>query len=321
MSRGSSSQHANGRRSNSHHNHRSSRSSSHPLNPHSSRIAHLLHFDQYDRTFTFISPVVKYFLFFFNLIVWVCGCLLITLGAWSFLEEYNDTLISIRNVFDVILHISLAIIVFGTIVFSMSFAGCIGALRENLFLLKIYSLMLLILFIGEVIISAMAFMFPNSFLYHVKETLSRDPIIKYRDDPNLQNIIDVIQTEFRCCGISDKGYKDWSKNIYFECIDTNPSRERCAVPYSCCRNPRNLDSGLINIECGFNMQNISSVVEVNKDIYTRGCIEAITETLEPNMNIVSAVCFTFAIVQLFAMFLARSLQGQISAQQSRWLGR
>lgn len=161
MSRGSSSQHANGRRSNSHHNHRSSRSSSHPLNPHSSRIAHLLHFDQYDRTFTFISPVVKYFLFFFNLIVWVCsrlpdnhqeymnfcfdfhqvcGCLLITLGAWSFLEEYNDTLISIRNVFDVILHISLAIIVFGTIVFSMSFAGCIGALRENLFLLKIVCL-------------------------------------------------------------------------------------------------------------------------------------------------------------------------------------
>ena len=69
--------------------------------------------------------------------------------------------------------------------------------------------MLLILFIGEVIISAMAFMFPNSFLYHVKETLSRDPIIKYRDDSNLQNIIDVIQTEFRCCGISDKGYKDW----------------------------------------------------------------------------------------------------------------
>ncbi|KAH9405051.1 Synaptobrevin [Tyrophagus putrescentiae] len=77
-------------------------------------------------------------------------------------------------------------------------------------------------------------------------------------------------------------------------------------------------SGLINIECGFNMQNISSVVEVNKDIYTRGCIEAITETLEPNMNMVSIGCFVFAIVQLFAMFLARSLQGQIKSQLSRW---
>ena len=46
------------------------------------------------------------------------------------------------------------------------------------------------------------------------------------------------------------------------------------------------------------MQNISSVVEVNKDIYTRGCIEAITETLEPNMNLVSAVFFAFAIIQV-----------------------
>lgn len=305
----SSTQPANGRRQR--------RPSSRPVNP-NSRFAQFLHFEQFDENFSFISPYVKYFLFFFNLIVWLAGCLLITLGAWSFLEEYNDTLISVRTVFDVILHISLAIIVLGSIVFLMSFAGCIGALRENLFLLNLYSTMLLFLFIGEVVISAMAFMFPNSFLYHIKEGLSRDPIIKYRDDPNLQNIIDVIQTEFRCCGISDKGYKDWSKNIYFECNDVNPSRERCAVPYSCCRNPRNFDSGLINIECGFNMQNISSVVEVNKDIYTRGCIEAITETLEPNMNMVSIGCFVFAIVQLFAMFLARSLQGQIKSQLSRW---
>lgn len=69
--------------------------------------------------------------------------------------------------------------------------------------------MLLILFIGEVVISAMAFMFPNSFLYHIKEALSRDPIIKYRDDINMGSLINYLQMEFRCCGISDKGYKDW----------------------------------------------------------------------------------------------------------------
>ena len=46
------------------------------------------------------------------------------------------------------------------------------------------------------------------------------------------------------------------------------------------------------------MQNISSVVEVNKDIYTRGCIEAISEMIEPNMNLVSAVFFVFAIIQV-----------------------
>ena len=84
-------------------------------------------------------------------------------------------------------------------------------------------------------------MFPNSFSTYLKDILSKDPIIKYRDDKNLQNLIDVIQTEFKCCGISDKGYKDWSRNDYFNCTATNKSAERCAVPYSCCRNPKNID--------------------------------------------------------------------------------
>lgn len=66
MSRSHSSQQSNGRR------HR--RPSSHPLNPHSSRIAHFLHLEQFDENFSFISPYVKYFLFFFNLIVWVSWC-------------------------------------------------------------------------------------------------------------------------------------------------------------------------------------------------------------------------------------------------------
>ena len=80
-----------------------------------------------------------------------------------------------------------------------------------------------------------------------------------------------------------------------------------------------LQSGLINIMCGYNVQNISSVVEVNKYIYTRGCVEAITESFERNMNIVAGFCLGSAVIQLLAMFLARSLQGQIQAQRQRWL--
>lgn len=50
--------------------------------------------------------------------------------------------------------------------------------------------------------------------------------------------------------------------------------------------------------CGYNVQNISSVVEVNKYIYTRGCIEAVTEFIERNMNIVAGVCLGSALVQV-----------------------
>ena len=41
--------------------------------------------------------------------------------------------------------------------------------------------------------------------------------------------------QIKCCGID--GYKDWNKNVYFNCTKTNPSGLRCGVPYSCCKDP------------------------------------------------------------------------------------
>ena len=40
--------------------------------------------------------------------------------------------------------------------------------------------------------------------------------------------------QFACCGVSEKGFRDWSNNPYFNCTTGNPSPEKCAVPYSCC---------------------------------------------------------------------------------------
>lgn len=36
-----------------------------------------------------------------------------------------------------------------------------------------------------------------------------------------------------------ESYKDWSRNIYFLCSDTNPSVEACGVPFSCCLHQQN----------------------------------------------------------------------------------
>ena len=72
--------------------------------------------------------------------------------------------------------------------------------------------------------------------FFLKDRLSKDLVTLYREDTNLQNLIDIVQMQFKCCGVSDSGFKDWSMNIYFNCSLMNPSSERCAVPFSCCRN-------------------------------------------------------------------------------------
>jgi tetraspanin-5 len=60
-------------------------------------------------------------------------------------------------------------------------------------------------------------------------------IQSYRDDPDLQNMIDWIQRHWlHCCGVNN--YRNWESNIYFNCSSKIVgSIEACGVPASCCR--------------------------------------------------------------------------------------
>lgn len=107
--------------------------------------------------FTYISSCVKYLIFVLNFIFWVSlywithpcyllvisqlfGGLLIGIGSFAFIEKWQITgWVKIDTVYDVILNISLVMIIMGAIVFVVSFAGCVGALRENTCLLKFVS--------------------------------------------------------------------------------------------------------------------------------------------------------------------------------------
>lgn len=68
---------------------------------------------------------------------------MIGLGAWSFSQEVSEygltRLVQVDNPTHLVLHVSLAMMFIGGITFLMSFAGCLGALRENICLLKLVS--------------------------------------------------------------------------------------------------------------------------------------------------------------------------------------
>ncbi|KAI2535258.1 TSPAN5 isoform 7, partial [Pan troglodytes] len=108
--------------------------------------------------------------------------------------------------------------------FILGFAGCIGALRENTFLLKFFSVFLGIIFFLELTAGVLAFVFKD----WIKDQLYffiNNNIRAYRDDIDLQNLIDFTQEYWQCCGAF--GADDWNLNIYFNCTDSNASRERC----------------------------------------------------------------------------------------------
>ena len=65
------------------------------------------------------------------------GGLLIGIGLYAFVDKWQLTgSVKLENVYDVILNVSLIMVLMGGVVFIVSFAGCVGALRENTCLLK-----------------------------------------------------------------------------------------------------------------------------------------------------------------------------------------
>ncbi|KAG9334464.1 hypothetical protein JZ751_007662 [Albula glossodonta] len=83
-------------------------------------------------------------------------------------------------------------LVVGGVMFILGFAGCIGALRENTFLLKFFSVFLGIIFFLELTAGVLAFVFKD----WIKDQLNffiNNNIRAYRDDIDLQNLIDFTQ--------------------------------------------------------------------------------------------------------------------------------
>nr|XP_033813391.1 tetraspanin-5 isoform X5 [Geotrypetes seraphini]XP_033813392.1 tetraspanin-5 isoform X5 [Geotrypetes seraphini] len=176
--------------------------------------------------------------------------------------------------------------------FILGFAGCIGALRENTFLLKFFSVFLGIIFFLELTAGVLAFVFKD----WIKDQLYffiNNNIRAYRDDIDLQNLIDFTQEYWQCCGAF--GANDWNLNIYFNCTDSNTSRERCGVPFSCCTKDPAED--VINTQCGYDVRQ-KPETEQQATIYTKGCVPQFEKWLQDNLTIVAGVFIGIALLQL-----------------------
>ncbi|XP_029416080.1 tetraspanin-5 isoform X4 [Nannospalax galili] len=175
--------------------------------------------------------------------------------------------------------------------FILGFAGCIGALRENTFLLKFFSVFLGIIFFLELTAGVLAFVFKD----WIKDQLYffiNNNIRAYRDDIDLQNLIDFTQEYWQCCGAF--GADDWNLNIYFNCTDSNASRERCGVPFSCCTKDPAED--VINTQCGYDARQ-KPEVDQQIVIYTKGCVPQFEKWLQDNLTIVAGIFIGIALLQ------------------------
>uniref|UniRef100_A0A2K5LQX9 Tetraspanin n=1 Tax=Cercocebus atys TaxID=9531 RepID=A0A2K5LQX9_CERAT len=199
-----------------------------------------------------VSCWYKYLLFSYNIIFWLAGVVFLGVGLWAWSEKgvLSDlTKVTRMHGIDPV----VLVLMVGVVMFTLGFAGCVGALRENICLLNFN----------------------------------------------------------QCCGAY--GPEDWDLNVYFNCSGASYSREKCGVPFSCCV-PDPAGGDIVRAKgsgpCGVFLQLKS---KWDESIFTKGCIQALESWLPRNIYIVAGVFIAISLLQIFGIFLARTLISDIEA--------
>ncbi|XP_063595361.1 tetraspanin-33-like [Penaeus indicus] len=310
------------------------------------------------RDYSYISPCVKWTLFFFNFIFWLFGMLVLAIGLYGVVFTAQDLhgLKSVETAYIIITDLSGVMVVLGSVIFIVSFAGCVGALRENLCLLKLYFWSLTIFLIAELMFAIACIIFPWKSREIIEHLLSKRLIEEYRESQNTQNFVDFLQTEslavrrksFHLAGVEEM----WGNNaplsntlFYIKPVGHSIGDvqvDRCQgwcsnielainmlltlqnsisfSPLSFCSPRPNIPQTHFDFMCGYDMQN-KKPHEASETIYTGGCVTSIIQFLESNLYWAAGVIFGITLFQMYVTHQARSLMDQISLQRSRWYRR
>ncbi|CAB3411643.1 unnamed protein product [Caenorhabditis bovis] len=269
-----------------------------------------------------ISSCLKWLVFFLNSLVFLVGVAILALGVYLFVKDFREV-----KLVDVILNPAILISVFGLSICIVSFLGSMGALRDNIFLLKSFALCVFLSYIFVVITTFLVFIL---FYNDTTEGFSAHSLLfyaikNYHSNRNVAEIMDSLQENLQCCGVSSiaQGYRDWNMSYQFNCTQSNPQPEKCGVPFSCCRksviseaagssNP--LLPAMRSLECWQNALT-KRPAELEHDIYTRGCLQPLRGVFESHAVHIGAFVALLIIPVCISVCLTNILAKQVDHQR------
>lgn len=229
--------------------------------------------------------MIKLLLVVFNVIAVIIGLALLGIGAYS-KYEYGDVLAITESTFT---SIPAMLMVLGVLVFILGFFGCFGSFRENRALLIVYTILLVLVLMGEVVAIIISLIYKGKISESVETGLDEKMggYIKFvteeggtEDD---KDIIDKIQTTLECCGIH-------GPDTYTNDSDWKAAAGAHNIPLSCCSSQEGSEEEYCNRK-------------TNSHVYSDGCLDLTTNTLTDNAGLVIGITLGFIIIQIVGVCL------------------
>ncbi|NXQ60180.1 TSN10 protein, partial [Anthoscopus minutus] len=241
------------------------------------------------------SHCVRYLAFLWNLLFLLLGLLILAVGIWGLLAksplpggEHGAPLGS-----DPMLLFVLA----GLGASAVSLAGCLGAFRASPCLLRFF-LGAVLAFGGLQVLGGLLLLLARRQLRDALWDLLLLCLLRYREDPDLQFLVDEVQRSLQCCGL--ESYRDWEINPYFNC--SAPGAQACGVPASCCQDP--LENGSVpNVQCGFGVLGLGAAV-AGAVVHTGGCGAALGAWLRGQAGAIATGATALVLVEAVGGLMA-----------------
>ncbi|NWR80757.1 TSN10 protein, partial [Centropus unirufus] len=239
-----------------------------------------------DKPSTF-SQCVRSLAFLWNLLFLLLGLLALAVGGWGLLAKgslWGERLAPLGS------DPMLLFVLVGLAATTISLAGCLGALRSSRCLLRF--------FVGAVLtfggLQVLGGLLLLAARHRLRDAL-RDALLlcllQYQDEPDLRFLVDEVQQNLRCCGLSS--YRDWETNPYFNC--SAPGVQACSVPASCCLDPWQ-NGSTANTQCAFGVLQLGDVA-ASSIVHLGGCVAQLSAWLHGQAGGIAAGAAVLVLVE------------------------
>ncbi|XP_070780057.1 tetraspanin-10 [Enoplosus armatus] len=247
--------------------------------------------------YSLMDYFLKYFLFLCNLVFTVLGLVVLGLGMWGLISKES---FAQEKIGSIATDPMLILVTLGFVLTMLCLSGCVGALRENCSLLKLFSAAVLVLITAQVMTAIIAYSLQDQIGGYLRSGMLA-AMVRYQDDLDLRFITDEIQTNLQCCGADN--YRDWEINIYYNC--SAPGVLACGVPATCCVDP--LENGTVwNSQCGLGAQLLDEFT-AQSVIFLGGCLGGISRWIEQHEGLIGTVGIVVLGVQILTLFITTRL--------------
>ncbi|XP_077314831.1 tetraspanin-10-like [Lithobates pipiens] len=251
-------------------------------------------------------PFVKYFMFCVNSAIFTLGLAILCIGFWGLAAK--KSLVG-EQIGYLGTDPMLAFVLVGLLTCALSFAGCVGFIRENTCLLRTFLVGILVLMVSQCLVAIMLLCFQQQIQDSLKSTMLV-AMSRYQDDSDLKFILDEVQLGMECCGVQT--YQDWAVNLYFNC--SSPGVNACGVPYSCCIDP--LQNGTVpNSQCGFGALGMGEIAASGL-VYLGGCVPQLVLWIHSRMWDIAAVYALLTAIELVFLVFTQRVMREIEVIKS-----